>query len=49
MEFVKCTNCKGTGLVQPVPNARGLVKCPICHGSGKKLIHSPNYKPRKKS
>ena len=37
MEYIKCTNCKGTGRV---PSNRGggkYVECPICKGTGKKI------------
>lgn len=29
-----CEHCKGTGMVQVAPNARGIKKCPVCNGSG---------------
>lgn len=44
VEYKKCVNCKGTGFIQPVPRAKGLKKCPICNGRGKKPIFNPNKK-----
>ena len=30
----QCVKCSGSGYVQEAPNARGIMKCPICHGHG---------------
>jgi DnaJ-class molecular chaperone len=30
----KCKHCKGKGIVQVAPNARGIKKCPFCNGKG---------------
>lgn len=46
MEYIKCTNCKGTGFVPPASGARKWVRCPICGGSGKKGVHRPEIKRR---
>ena len=43
MEFVKCTNCKGTGYVRPGHNMK-VSKCPICGGSGKKPLNKKYIK-----
>lgn len=31
-----CNMCKGKGLVKIGPQVRGLKRCPLCHGTGKK-------------
>ena len=46
---VKCTNCKGTGHTQIGPNIRGIKKCPICNGSGKKRVQINKYSSDRKS
>ena len=35
---VKCTNCKGTGRVPVGSCAIRYMQCPICHGTGKKVL-----------
>lgn len=35
-EIIKCTNCKGTGLVPTNTVGRKWTTCPICKGKGKK-------------
>lgn len=42
LEYIKCTKCNGTGLVQIGPNIRGLKKCPWCHGTGKRVVKTEN-------
>ena len=44
MEYVKCTNCKGTGHVGISSHAKGLSKCPICKGTGKKPVKKPEIR-----
>lgn len=38
MEYVKCTNCKGTGRVPAMSGGKRYTKCPICKGTGKKQV-----------
>lgn len=38
MEYVKCNNCKGTGLVPTGHGPKRWEKCPICKGRGKKQV-----------
>lgn len=38
MEYIKCTNCKGTGLINDGHGPKNWKKCPICKGTGKKKV-----------
>lgn len=42
VEFIKCTNCKGTGYVPDNRHGRIYESCPICKGTGKKKIYKAN-------
>jgi DnaJ-class molecular chaperone len=39
MEKIKCSNCKGTGHVPSYHGGGRYEVCPICHGTGMKIIH----------
>lgn len=41
-EKVKCTNCKGTGVVPNNQYGKRYKTCPICKGTGKKNLHKSN-------
>lgn len=43
-EYQKCNNCKGMGRVPAVNKSKRWMTCPICKGTGKKLV---KYKPHK--
>lgn len=45
-EYIKCNNCKGTGMV-PGSGSKRFVTCPICHGKGKKKLVRRADKNRK--
>lgn len=36
MEYIKCSNCKGTGRVPSIHGGGKYVGCQICGGTGKK-------------
>lgn len=38
MDTVKCNNCKGTGHVPTEHGDKRYTVCPICHGTGKKIV-----------
>ena len=38
MEYYKCSNCKGTGLVPTNKGGKKYTACPICKGTGKKKV-----------
>ena len=40
IEFVKCSNCKGTGRIPSVTNGGKYITCPVCRGRGKKIVKS---------
>ena len=42
MEWIKCNNCKGTGLVAAEHGPKRWDKCPICKGKGKKPVKTNN-------
>lgn len=42
IEKVKCTNCKGTGMVPTNTYGKHYMTCPICNGTGKKKIYKTN-------
>ena len=43
-EYQKCNNCKGTGRVPSGSRFNRWTSCPICHGTGKKLVKKPDFK-----
>lgn len=45
--MVTCFTCKGRGLVQESPTARGLITCPICNGEGKVTKETYSYNARR--
>ena len=49
MSYVKCTNCKGTGLVPALNGSKRWEKCPKCKGLGKKLIKGGESNVRSKT
>lgn len=44
MEFIKCSNCKGTGRVPSDKGGKKWFTCPICHGTGKKAVKGPEVR-----
>ncbi len=44
MEFIRCGNCNGTGVVKRQDNGQAIT-CPRCMGSGK--IKNPGYSPKR--
>ena len=43
-----CKRCKGSGLVQIAENAKGLVECPNCKGTGVEECFISTKKAQKK-
>jgi DnaJ-class molecular chaperone len=37
-EYTQCKNCKGTGRVPKVYGNKRWETCPICKGTGKKIV-----------
>lgn len=41
-EYIKCTNCKGTGRVPSSHGSKRWEMCPVCKGTGKKKVKGGN-------
>lgn len=46
IEIVKCTNCKGTGVVPTNTYGKHWTTCPICKGTGKKKLYTNQKKSK---